>query len=111
MSTPALFMERVRLEDGYHEDDLPFIERTLTQLFHQLQRFDPSMVHIGLRVKDRGQPGMRTSIEVCISGLPTVIGISELTDTKAALNEAEGKVVTQLREAADRHHDRHPRRH
>ena len=56
MSTSSLFMERVRLEDGYHEDDLPFIERTLTQLFHHLERFDPSMVYIGLRVKDRGNP-------------------------------------------------------
>jgi ribosome-associated translation inhibitor RaiA len=109
MSTPSLFMNRVRLEDGYHEDDLPFIERTLTQLFHQQSRFDPSMVHIGLRVKDRGQPGMRTSIEVHVSGLPTVIGASDLTDTKAALQDAEAKVVSQLREAADRHHDRHPR--
>ena len=109
MSTPSLFLSRVRLEDGYHEDDLPFIERALAQLFTQLGRFDPSMVHIGLRVKDRGQPGMRTSIEVHVSGLPTVIGISDLADTKAALQDAEAKVVSQLREAADRHHDRHPR--
>jgi hypothetical protein len=109
MSTSSLFMDRVRLEDGYHEDDLPFIEHALTQLFSQLERFDPSMVHIGLRVKDRGQPGMHTSVEVCISGLPTVIGVSNLTDTKAALNDAETKVVSQLREAADRHHDRRPR--
>ncbi|TQM54648.1 hypothetical protein [Humibacillus xanthopallidus] len=110
MSTPALFMERVRLEDGYHEDDLPFIERTLTQLFHHLERFDPSKVYIGLRVKERGNPGMRTSIELCVSGLPTLIGMSELTDTKAALNDAEEKVISQLREAADRHHHR-PARH
>ena len=109
MSTPSLFMERVRLEDGYHEDDLPFIERTLSQLFHQLDRFDPSMVYIGLRVKDRGQPGMRTSVELCVSGLPTVVGVSELTDTKDALHDAESKVVSQLREAADRHHDRRGR--
>jgi hypothetical protein len=102
-------MERVRLEDGYHEDDLPFIERTLSQLFHQLERFDPSLVHIGLRVKDRGRPGMRTSIELCVSGLPTMVGVSELTDTKDALNDAESKVVAQLREAADRHHDRRVR--
>jgi hypothetical protein len=109
MSTSSLYMERVRLEDGYHEDDLPFIEHALTQLFTQLERFDPSMVHIGLRVKDRGQPGMHTSVEVCISGLPTVIGVSNLGDTKAALNDAEAKVVSQLREAADRHHVRRPR--
>jgi hypothetical protein len=109
MSTSSLYMERVRLEDGYHEDDLPFIEHALSQLFTQLERFDPSMVHIGLRVKDRGQPGMHTSVEVCISGLPTVIGASNLGDTKAALNDAEAKVVSQLREAADRHHDRRPR--
>ena len=53
------------------------------------------MVHIGLRVKDRGQPGMHTSVEVCISGLPTVIGVSDLTDAKAALNDAETKVVSR----------------
>jgi hypothetical protein len=36
--------------------------------------------------------------------------MSELTDTKAALNDAEDKVISQLREAADRHHHR-PARH
>ncbi|GAA5018171.1 hypothetical protein GCM10023258_04820 [Terrabacter aeriphilus] len=109
MSTHPHLMERIRLEDGYNEDDLPFIEHALAQLFAQLERFDPSMVHIGLRVKDRGRPGMHTSVEVCVSGLPTVVGVSDLTDTKAALNDAEDKVVAQLREAADRHHDRRPR--
>jgi hypothetical protein len=109
MSTPALFMERVRLEDGFHEDDLPFIERTLAQLFHQLERFDPSMVYIGLRVKERGKPGMRTSIELCVSGLPTLVGVSDLTDTKDALHDAEAKVVSQLRQAADRHHNHRAR--
>jgi len=107
MSTASVFLDRVRLEDGYHEDDLPFIQHSLTQLFTQLERFDPSMVHIGLRVKDRGRPGMHTSVEVCVSGLPTVIGVSHLADTRAALEDAEAKVVSQLREAADRHHDRH----
>jgi len=113
MSTSSLFMDRIRLEDGYHEDDLPFIEHALTRLFTQLERFDPSMVHIGLRVKDRGQPGMHTSIEVCVSGLPTIIGVSNLTDTKAALMDAETKAVSQLREAADRHrhHRTRPARH
>jgi predicted transcriptional regulator len=109
MGTSSLFMDQVRLEDGYHEDDLPFIEHALTQLFTQLERFDPSMVQIGLRVKDRGRPGMHTSVEVWVSGLPTVVGVSNLTDTKAALNDAESKVVSQLRQAADRHHDRRPR--
>ena len=104
MSTPSPFMKRVRLEDGYHEDDLPFIEHALTQ------RFDPSKVYIGLRVKERGNPGMRTSIELCVSGLPTLVGVSELTDTRDALNDAEAKVISQLREAADRHHHR-PSRH
>ena len=33
-------VERIRLEDGASQDDLPFIERTLTQLFTQLTRFD-----------------------------------------------------------------------
>ena len=67
------------------------------------------MVYIGLRVKERGKPGMRTSIELCVSGLPTVVGISELTDTKDALHDAEAKVISQVREAADRQHHHRPR--
>ena len=109
MSTTSLYMDRVRLEDGYHEDDLHFIEHSLSQLFSQLERFDPEHVHIGLRVKDRGRPGMHTSVEVQVDGLPTVVGVSSLTDTKAALDDAESRVVAQLREAADRHHDRRRR--
>jgi hypothetical protein len=106
MSTSSPFLNRVRLEDGYHEDDLPFIEQALSRLFRQLERFDPSHVHIGLRVKDRGQPGTHTSIEVCIGGLPTIIGVSDLPDTRSALLDAQDKVVSQLRAAADRQHDR-----
>ena len=104
MSTTSPYIDRVRLEDGYHEDDLPFIEHALSRLFKQLERFDPSHVHIGLRVKDRGRPGTHTSVEVCIGGLPTVIGVSELPDTRAALVDAGDKVVAQLRVAADRRH-------
>ncbi|MEO7752062.1 MAG: hypothetical protein ABIS35_01475 [Terracoccus sp.] len=102
MSTSSPFMERVRLEDGFFETDLPLIEPSLSQLFHHLGRFDASMVYIGLRVKDRDQPGMRTAIELCVSGLPTLVGMSELGDVKEALHDAETKVISQLVEAADR---------
>ena len=97
--------DRIRLEDGTSHDDLPFIERTLTQLFTQLTRFDASMVDIGLRIRDRGQPGMRTSLEVKWRGLPAMIGVSMLSDTKAALNDAEAKVISQLRGAVDRRNE------
>ncbi len=102
MSTSSPFMDRVRLEDGFVETDLPLIEPSLSQLFHHLGRFDASMVYIGLRVKDRERPGMRTAIELCVSGLPTMVGTSELSDVREALHEAQTRVISQLDEAADR---------
>jgi hypothetical protein len=102
-------MNRVRLEGGAKQDDLRFIERTLAQLFTQLSRFDPELVDIGVRFKDRGQPGMRTSLELHVQGLPAMVGVSDLTDTKAALNDAEAKVLSQLRSNVTRRADHHPR--
>lgn len=105
-----VLINRVRLEGGANTDDLRFIERALTQLFTQLSRFDPEKVDIGLRFKDRGQPGMRTSLELHIQGYPAMVGVSELIDTKDALNDAESKVLAQLRSNVGRRTERHPRR-
>lgn len=105
----ARFIDRIRLEDGANQDDLPFIERTLAQLFTQLTRFDPSMVDIGLRIKDRGHPGMRTSLELNVRGLPAMVGVSMLTDTKDALNDAEARVLSQLRGNVGRRNEHHVR--
>ncbi|MDN5790939.1 MAG: hypothetical protein L0H25_08730 [Micrococcales bacterium] len=102
-------MSRLRLEDGVSRDDLPFIERTLAQLFAEVERFDSSMLDIGLRIKDRGRPGMRTSLEVHVQGLSSMIGVSKLTDTKDALNDAEAKVLAQLRGHVGRRNHHRPR--
>lgn len=109
----ARFVDRIRLEDGTSHEDLPFIERTLAQLFTHLRRFDASMVDIELRIKDRGQPGMRTALELNVRGLPAMIGISMLTNTKDALNDAEAKVLSQLRGTVghrDGHRERTPQK-
>lgn len=104
-----VLISRVRLEGGASTDDLRFVERALAQLFTQLSRFDPEKVDIGLRFKDRGQPGMRTSLELHIQGLPAMVGVSELTDTKDALNDAEQKVLSQLRSNVTRRMDHRPK--
>lgn len=100
----ARFVGRIRLEDGTTQEDLPFLERTLAQLFTQLGRFDPATVDIAVRIKDRGRPAMRTTLELNVHGLPTMIGVSNLPDTKDAVNEAESKVISQLQSTADRRH-------
>lgn len=106
---PSQMMSRLRLEDGVTQDDLAFMERTLTQLFNQIERFDPSMVDISVRIKDRGRPGMRTSLELHVRGLPSMIGVSDLTETKDALNDAEAKVLAQLRGNVGRRAERRTR--
>lgn len=105
MTETARLVERIRLEDGTNQDDLGFLERTLAQLFTQLNRFDPSQVDISVRIKDREKPSMTTTLEVNVHGLPTMIGTSNLTDTKDAVNEAEAKVITQLQRATDRRNE------
>ena len=103
-------IDRVRLDGGVNHDDLPFIERTLAQLFTQLDRFDPSQVEISIRIKDRGHPGMRTTLDVRVQGLPPLVGVSHLAATKAALNDAEDKVISQLRTLVGRlESQRHPK--
>lgn len=103
--TETAFVERIRLEGGTNQDDLGFLERALTQLFTQLNRFDPSQVDISVRIKDREKPSMTTTLEVNVHGLPPMIGTSSLTDTKDAVNEAEAKVITQLQRATDRRNE------
>ena len=56
-----------------------------------------------------GQPGMRTSLEVNVRGLPGMIGVSMLADTKDALNDAEAKVLSQLRGAVGRRNEHRER--
>ncbi|WP_347354729.1 hypothetical protein [Intrasporangium sp.] len=102
-------IDRVRLEGGAGQDDLHFIERTLAQLFTQLDRFDPSQVDISIRFKDRGQPGMRTTLDVRVQGLPALVGVSHLEATKDALNDAEAKVLSQLRSHVSRNASRRTR--
>jgi hypothetical protein len=105
-------IDRVRLEGGVNHDDLRFIERTLTQLFNQLERFDRSQVEISIRIKDRGHPGMRTTLDVRVQGLPPLVGVSHVQATKDALNDAEAKVISQLRSHLSRaEYQRHPRPH
>lgn len=98
----ARLVSRIRLEDGTGQQDLHFLERTLVQLFTALGRFDPSQVDIAVRIKDRERPGMTTTLEVDVHGLPTIRGTSTLTDTKDAVKDAEAKVIAQLHKAADR---------
>jgi ribosome-associated translation inhibitor RaiA len=105
MTETARLVERIRLEDGTNQDDLGFLERALAQLFTQLSRFDPSQVDIAVRIKDREKPGMTTTLEVNVHGLPTMIGTSTLTDTKDAVNEAEAKVISQLQRAVERRNE------
>ena len=101
--TSHRFIDRVRLDAGVNQDDLPVIERALTQLFAQLVRFDPAKVDIGLRVKDRGRPGMKTTVELHVQGYPSMVGVSDLADLVPALNDAEGKVLHQFQGLLGRH--------
>lgn len=96
-SESTSLIDRVRLEGGTNHDDLGFIERALTQLFTQLDRFDTDKVDIALRVKDRGRPGMKTTLEVHVEGFPSIVGVSTVQDMLPALNDAESKVLHQLR--------------
>lgn len=98
----ARLVSRIRLQDGTDQQDLPFLERTLAQLFTQLGRFDPAVVDIAVRIKDREKPGMTTTLEVNVHGLPTLLGTSTLTDTKDAVNDAEARVIAQLHKAVDK---------
>ena len=70
MSGPHPLVDRINLGGGVQQSDLPMLAESLGHLFSRLGTWPPGSVDIWLRVKDRDQAGMKTTIEVQVPRTP-----------------------------------------
>lgn len=106
MPEPHPLSNRVNLGAGLHDSDLPMVNQRLDQLFARLEAWPAAMVDIWLRVKERDRPGMKTTLEVQVPGLPMLLANSKREPIAAGLDRAVEKMVRKLNEAVDKHGDR-----
>ncbi|MGO0575278.1 hypothetical protein [Ornithinimicrobium panacihumi] len=86
-------MERVTFAGGLAEADRPEVERTFRQL---LNRLEDRSAELELSVKDRDQPGMKTTLEAKIHGLTRLVATSSEAGFTDALQDVSSDVLRQV---------------
>jgi hypothetical protein len=105
MAEHQALMERMNLGGGVHRRDVPLIERQFAQLFSRLGAWPAASVDLWLRVKNRDEPGMKTTLEVQVPGLPMLLTSSRQDTFGAALDRTAEKMVRTLNESMAKHAD------
>ncbi len=109
--TPEAVLAALRVSGGVKDDERGLVEATLNQLAKRLARIAPASLDLELSVKDRGQKGQKTTLEVWLPGQNKLVGTSELEQLKDALNEAEAALLAQISGLDKQHpaHNKHQR--
>lgn len=89
--------EPIRFAGGLTENDRPLVEETLRRTVVSFGRTGRA-VDAELSVKDRGNPGMRTTLELWAPGQPRLVASSDLRDLRDALNEIGDRATRLLDE-------------
>ena len=106
MSGEHPLVDRINLGGGVQQSDLPMLATNLGHLFSRLSSWPASSVDIWLRVKDRDQPGMKTTLEVQVPHLPMLVASSKREPLGAGLDRAAGKMVRKINDAVEKYGDR-----
>jgi len=96
---------RITLVGGVQNKDLHLLQGTLAHLFGRLSRWPAEAVEMRLRVKDRDEPGMKTTLELRVPSLPALVATSQESSLGSALHEVGDTLVHQLNGAVDKRSD------
>ncbi|HQR26031.1 MAG TPA: hypothetical protein PLP61_03230 [Nocardioides sp.] len=94
--------DRIHLGAGIGRSDEPVVEEMLARLLSRLSSWPPSAVELWLRVKNRDEPGMRTTLELQVPGLRRLVAGSDADVFAAAVRAVADTMVEQLNEASGR---------
>lgn len=86
-------MERVKFAGGLGEVDRPEVERTFRQL---IGRLEDRQADLELSVKDRDLPGMKTTLEARVHGMPKMVAVSDEARFTDALQDVSGDMLRQV---------------
>lgn len=98
------WVTRINLNGGVVPTDIRVIEQSLSGLFRRLDAWPLPAVEMWLRVKDRDESGMKTTLEVSVPGLPRLVASCRDDSLGLALHQLADILVRRLNEAADRLH-------
>ena len=83
MAEQLSWVDRINLGGGVHQSDLPLVERRLTHLFTRLGAWPVTAVDVWLRVKNRDESGMKTTLEVRVPSMPMLVATSRARQPSA----------------------------
>lgn len=108
MTTPSV-ADILRLANGVKADELDRVVAIFAQLDARLRSFEDGSVELQLSVKDRGQPGQRTTLEAWIAGRPRLVSTSDIPEFEAALAEVRDDLIRLITDAKNRTEPRNNR--
>ncbi|MEZ5192376.1 MAG: hypothetical protein R2734_07585 [Nocardioides sp.] len=94
------WVTRIHLNGGVEPSDIRLIDLSLSGLFRRLDAWPLAVVEMWLRVKDRDESGMKTTLEVSVPGLPRLVASCREESLAPALNRISDVLVRRLNEAA-----------
>jgi ribosome-associated translation inhibitor RaiA len=101
MTAPAPFLDRLRLGNGFTEQDRPRIVEAMGSLPRHLARWEPDQVELEVRVNDRGGDEQKVSMEAHLPGWPLLIATAHDRDLDRALRAARHDLVRQIEDRKD----------
>jgi hypothetical protein len=101
MSDPAnsperILEDRLRLGAGFRDDDAGQVLAVLAPLGRHLVRWSPEDVDLELRVKNRGGPEQKVTLEAWLPGWPSLVATAVSRDLDHALVDVRKDMIQQI---------------
>ncbi|MBN1171415.1 MAG: HPF/RaiA family ribosome-associated protein [Micromonosporaceae bacterium] len=106
---PATIAERLRVVDGFAQEERPGIVERLRSLDTHLTTYPASATDLELSIKDRGRPGQKVTLECWIAGQTRLVATSAKEQFSVALTDVRDELRRQLSDAKTRTEPRNNR--
>ncbi len=101
---------KLRVGDGFTEDERADIVHRFAPLDARLRRFAAVDVDMELSIKDRERPGQKVTLECWIARMPRFVATSHLADFDDALIEVRDDLRRQINDAKTKSEPRNSRK-
>jgi ribosome-associated translation inhibitor RaiA len=109
MDEPSIVANCLNLVNGVSPDEFDRVAGLLGRLDDRLRSFPEGAVKLHLSVKERDQPGQRTTLEASIQGQDRLAATSDRDEFNAAIAEIRDDLIRQITDAKNRHEPRNNR--
>ena len=94
--------DRLHMGAGFAESERPHVLDLLASLERHLARWEPEQVELEIRVKDRGGPEQKVTIEAWLPGLPAIVAMAADQDLDHAVVAARKELIRQIEDEKEK---------